>query len=108
MPVDLLGLPVAAEQTAQDSHAAHPGQLLRHAGVGRTLPLTWGRGERQANVTLDPYWVSSPDSALVFFSPIGYSISRFKQRLSYGCVPSEEILQRSTIRVDQRWPVQTF
>lgn len=42
MPVDLLGLPVAAQQTAQDPHAAHPAQLLRHASVGRTLSLTCG------------------------------------------------------------------
>lgn len=43
VPVNLLGLPVAAQQTAQDPHAAHPGQLLRHAGVGRTLSLTWSK-----------------------------------------------------------------
>lgn len=42
VPVDLLGLPVAAEQTTQDPHAAHPAQLLGHTGVGRTLSLTCG------------------------------------------------------------------
>lgn len=42
VPVDLLGLPVATQQTAQDSHAAHPGHLLRHTSVGSTLSLTWG------------------------------------------------------------------
>lgn len=41
VPVDLLGLPIAAQQTAQDPHAAHPGQLLRHTGIGCTLSLTW-------------------------------------------------------------------
>lgn len=45
VPVDLLGLPVATQQTAQDSHATHPAQLLWHTGVGSTLPLTWHRAE---------------------------------------------------------------
>lgn len=40
VPIDLLGLAVPAQQTAQDSHAAHPAQLLRHAGIRSTLPLT--------------------------------------------------------------------
>lgn len=40
VPVNLLGLPVATEQTTQDPHAAHPGQLLWHTGVGCTLSLT--------------------------------------------------------------------
>lgn len=40
VPVDLLGLPVATEQTTEDPHAAHPGQLLWHTGVGCTLSLT--------------------------------------------------------------------
>lgn len=44
MPVNLLGLPVATQQTTQDPHAAHPGQLLRHTSVGCTLSLTWGDG----------------------------------------------------------------
>lgn len=43
VPVNLLGLPVATQQTTQDPHAAHPGQLLRHTGVGCTLSLTWGK-----------------------------------------------------------------
>lgn len=42
VPVNLLGLPVAAQQTTQDPHAAHPAQLLRHTGVGCTLSLTCG------------------------------------------------------------------
>lgn len=41
MPVNLLGLPVATQQTTQDPHAAHPGQLLGHTSVGSTLSLTW-------------------------------------------------------------------
>lgn len=49
MPVNLLGLPVATQQTTQDPHAAHPGQLLRHTGVGCTLSLTWERFGRQVN-----------------------------------------------------------
>lgn len=59
--VDLLGLTVAPQQPPQDPHAPHPGDLLRHAGVGRALPLAW-RGERgedepqllPANSTLTP------------------------------------------------------
>lgn len=42
VPVNLLGLPVAAQQTAQDPHAAHPAQLLGHTSVGCTLSLTCG------------------------------------------------------------------
>lgn len=38
--VDLLGLPVSAEQAPQDPHSPHPGHLLGHTSVGRTLPLT--------------------------------------------------------------------
>jgi len=38
--VDLLGLAIATEQTAENAHASHPEQLLRHAGILRTLPLT--------------------------------------------------------------------
>lgn len=41
VPVNLLGLPIATQQTTQDPHAAHPGQLLRHTGIGCTLSLTW-------------------------------------------------------------------
>ena len=29
-----------AEQTTENAHASHPEQLLRHAGILRTLPLT--------------------------------------------------------------------
>ena len=43
VPVNLLGLPVTTEQTTQDSHATHPAQLLRHTGIGSTLPLTCDR-----------------------------------------------------------------
>lgn len=42
VPVNLLGLPVAAQQTTQDPHATHPAQLLRHTSVGCTLSLTCG------------------------------------------------------------------
>lgn len=53
VPVNLLGLPVATQQTTQDPHAAHPGQLLRHTGVGCTLSLTWGKGlEGHVNSTV--------------------------------------------------------
>lgn len=45
MPVNLLGLPVATQQTTQDPHAAHPGQLLGHTSVGSTLSLTWTRNK---------------------------------------------------------------
>lgn len=50
VPVNLLGLPVATEQTAQDSHAPHPGQLLRHTGIGCTLPLTCEDGKGHVSV----------------------------------------------------------
>lgn len=43
VPVDLFGIPVTAEETAQDAHASHPDQLLGHTGVGGTLPLTCER-----------------------------------------------------------------
>uniref|UniRef100_A0A8C7EF70 Uncharacterized protein n=1 Tax=Nothoprocta perdicaria TaxID=30464 RepID=A0A8C7EF70_NOTPE len=33
--VDLLRLPVSAEQAPQDSHSPHPGDFLRHASVGQ-------------------------------------------------------------------------
>lgn len=42
VPVNLLGLPVATQQTTQDPHATHPGKLLRHTSVGCSLSLTWG------------------------------------------------------------------
>ena len=40
VPVDLLGLSVAPQQTTQNSHALHPEELLGHTGVLGTLPLT--------------------------------------------------------------------
>lgn len=40
VPVDLLGLPVATQQAAQDPHAVHPVDFLGHTSVGRTLSLT--------------------------------------------------------------------
>lgn len=42
VPVNLLRLPVAAQQTTQDPHATHPAQLLGHTSVGCTLSLTCG------------------------------------------------------------------
>lgn len=45
VPVNLLGLPVAPQQTAEDPHTAHPAQLLGHASVRSTLPLTWRKTE---------------------------------------------------------------
>lgn len=39
MLVNLLALPVLAQQTTQNSHAADPEDLGGHAGVGGTLPL---------------------------------------------------------------------
>jgi hypothetical protein len=38
--VDLLGVAVLAEHAAEDAHAAHPEDLLRHAGTGGTTALT--------------------------------------------------------------------
>lgn len=40
MAVDLLGLPVSAEQAPENSHPPHPGHLLWHTSVGCTLSLT--------------------------------------------------------------------
>lgn len=40
VPVNLLGLPVATQQTTQDPHAPHPVQLFWHTGIGSTLSLT--------------------------------------------------------------------
>ena len=40
MAVDLLGLPVSAEQAPQNSHPPHPGHLLGHTSIGRTLSFT--------------------------------------------------------------------
>lgn len=47
VPVNLLGLPVATQQTTQDPHAAHPAQLLWHTGVGGTFSLTCEKGIRK-------------------------------------------------------------
>jgi len=41
--VNLLGLPVLAEEPPQDTHTPHPDNLLGHTGVGGTLPLTGAR-----------------------------------------------------------------
>src|SRR5689334_13611918 len=38
--VDLLGLAVLAQQTTEDAHATDPQNLLWHASITRTLPLT--------------------------------------------------------------------
>ena len=40
VPVDLLGLTIAPQQTTEDPHASHPEELLGHTGVLGTLPLT--------------------------------------------------------------------
>uniref|UniRef100_A0AAQ5XWE1 Uncharacterized protein n=1 Tax=Amphiprion ocellaris TaxID=80972 RepID=A0AAQ5XWE1_AMPOC len=50
VPVDLLGLPVATQQTTQDPHATHPGQLLWHTSVGGTLSLTWMQEDMSTRV----------------------------------------------------------
>lgn len=38
--VNLLGLPVFAEEPSEDTHTTHPDDLLWHTGVGGTLPLS--------------------------------------------------------------------
>ena len=40
MLVDLLGFPVALEESPEHPHTAHPDDLLWHTGVGGTLPLS--------------------------------------------------------------------
>ena len=41
--VNFLGFPVTFQQTAEDTHAANPEELLGHTGVSSTLPLTKAR-----------------------------------------------------------------
>ena len=38
--VDFLGFPVFFKETTQHPHTSHPDHLLRHTGVGCTLPLS--------------------------------------------------------------------
>ena len=40
MLINLLGLPVALEESPQHPHTAHPDDLLGHTSISSTLPLT--------------------------------------------------------------------